>query len=88
MVVEPNFNSAQQLYNNIEFYDDLAKAEDSVTLANALEITVSDAASIKRINVDSYSDENQKVKLFDNFIKGLDSTTVKALDFSEYLDNF
>lgn len=88
MVVEPNFNSAQQLYNNIEFYDDLAKAEDSVTLANALEITVADAASIKRVNVDSYSDENQKVKLFDEFIRNLDTTTVKAMDFKGYLKNF
>jgi len=88
MVVEPNFNSVQQLYNNIDFYNDLAKAEDSLTLSRALDISVSDASTIKGLFVDSYSDENQKIKLFDEFIRELDTTTVKALDYESYLKNF
>lgn len=88
MVVEPNFNSAQQLYNNINFYSDLAKSEDSTTLSKALRIEVSEAASIKEVFVDSYSDENQKIRLFDKFIRELDTTTVKALDYESYLKNF
>jgi hypothetical protein len=88
MVVEPNFNSVQQLYNNIAFYNDLAKAQDSVALATALNITEHEAASIKEIFTDSYSDENQKIKLFDQFIRGLDTTTVKAIDYENYLRNF
>lgn len=88
MLVEPNFNSVQQLYNNIDFYNDLAKAEDSTALATALDISVSEASTIKKLFVDSYSDENQKVKLFDKFIRELDSTTVKAIDYEAYLKNF
>ncbi len=88
MVVEPNFNSVQQLYNNIAFYNDLAKAQDSVALATALNITEHEAASIKEIFTDSYSDENQKIKLFDQFIKELDTTTIKELDYENYLQNF
>lgn len=88
MVVEPNFNSVQQLYNNIDFYNDLAKAEDSVTLSSTLNISISEAGAIKKIFVDSYSDENQKIQLFDEFIRELDTTTVKALDYESYLKNF
>ncbi len=88
MVVEPNFNSVQQLYNNIDFYNDLAKAEDSLTLSKELAISVSEAATIKKLFVDSYSDENQKIKLFDEFIQQLDTTTIKALDYESYLKNF
>ncbi|WP_420320941.1 hypothetical protein [Flagellimonas sp.] len=88
MVVEPNFNSVQQLYNNIDFYNDLAEAQDSISLASALDISTIEAASIKKIFVDSYSDENQKIKLFDNFIKNLDTTTIKTIDFENYLKNF
>ncbi|MER3375803.1 MAG: hypothetical protein RIM83_14290 [Allomuricauda sp.] len=88
MVVEPNFNSVQQLYNNIAFYNDLANAQDSVALATALNITEHEAASIKEIFADSYSDENQKIKLFDEFIRELDTTTVKTIDFENYLQNF
>ncbi|RIV44621.1 hypothetical protein [Flagellimonas pelagia] len=88
MVVEPNFNSVQQLYNNIAFYDDLAKANDSVALATALNITEHEAASIKEVYADSYSDENQKIKLFDEFVRELDTTTIKTIDFENYLKNF
>lgn len=88
MVVEPNFNSVQQLYNNIAFYNDLAEAQDSVALATALNITEHEAASIKEVFADSYSDENQKIKLFDEFVRELDTTTIKTIDFENYLKNF
>jgi hypothetical protein len=88
MVVEPNFNSVQQLYNNINFYNELAKSEDSIALAEALDITLKEAGSIKKFTVESYSDENQKVQLFDKFVKSLDTTTQKAIDMEAYLKNF
>lgn len=88
MVVEPNFNSVQQLYNNINFYNDLAKAEDSTALAEALNISTKEAISIKEFKVESYSDENQKVQLFDKFVRSLDTTTQKTIDMESYLKNF
>lgn len=88
MVVEPNFNSVQQLYNNVNFYNELAIAQDSVALAEALEITQKEAFSIKKFNVESYSDENQKVLLFDKFVRSLDTTTQRAIDMEAYLKNF
>lgn len=88
MVVEPNFNSVQQLYNNVDFYNELAKAKDSISLSEALNITVKEAASIKKFSVESYSDENQKIVLFDRFVRSLDSTTKKAINMKAYLENF
>ena len=88
MVVEPNFNSVQQLYNNLNFYNELAEAEDSISLAQALNISQSDAATLNKITVQSFSDENQKIKLFDEFVKGLDSTTRSTIDFESYIKNF
>ncbi len=88
MVIEPNFNSVQQLYNNVGFYNELAKAKDSISLAEALNITVSEASSIRKFLVESYSDENQKIVLFDRFVRSLDSTTKKAIDMKAYLKNF
>lgn len=88
MVVEPNFNSVQQLYNNIDFYNELADAKDSIALSSALGIKVGEAASINEVFIESFSDENQKIKLFDQFIRELDTTTVKAIDYEAYLKNF
>jgi len=88
MVVEPNFNSVQQLYNNIEFYNELAKAKDSSSLGTALGIEPKEAISIKEIFVDSYTDENQKIKLFDAFLRELDTTTQKNINMEAYLKDF
>ncbi|HUH46729.1 MAG TPA: hypothetical protein VLZ54_06225 [Arenibacter sp.] len=88
MVVEPNFNSVQQLYNNINFYNELAEAEDSVALADVLGISPFEASFIKEFVVESYSDENQKVQLFDKFVRSLDSTTKRAIDMEKFLKNF
>lgn len=88
MVIEPNFNSVQQLYNNVGFYNELAKAKDSLSLSEALNITTKEAISIKNFSVESYSDENQKIVLFDRFVRSLDSTTKKAIDMKAYLKNF
>lgn len=88
MVVEPNFNSVQQLYNNIHFYNELAEAKDSTALAEALDLTPKEAGRIKEFTVESYSDENQKVQLFDKFVRSLDTTTQKAIDMEKYLLNF
>lgn len=88
MVVEPNFNSVQQLYNNVNFYNELAAVRDSLALAQAFSISSEEATSIKGFSVESYSDENQKVQLFDKFVRSLDSTTQKAIDMEAYLKNF
>ncbi len=88
MVIEPNFNSVQQLYNNVGFYNELAKAKDSLALSEALNITEGEASSIRNFKVESYSDENQKIVLFDRFVRSLDSTTKKAIDMKAYLKNF
>lgn len=88
MVVEPNFNSVQQLYNNIDFYNELARAKDSNGLADVLGISVVEASTIMKFKVESYSDENQKVILFDRFVRNLDTTTQKAIDMKAYLKNF
>lgn len=88
MIVEPNFNSTQQLYNNINYYNELAKANDSVGLSMALDIDVNEAASIKEVRVDAFSDDNQKIKLFDTFVTQLDTITRKTINFQEYLENF
>jgi hypothetical protein len=88
MVVEPNFNSVQQLYNNVSFYNELSSAQDTTALAEVFNISKKEAASINAFKVESYSDENQKVQLFDKFVRSLDTTTQKTINMKAYLENF
>ena len=88
MVVEPNFSSVQQLYNNIEFYNELAGEESYIPLSEALAISSDDASSIKKMTIESFSDQTQKIKQFSEFIKELDTISQKKVDYDDYLENF
>ena len=88
MVVSPNFNSAQQLYNNIEFYNELAKEKDIKSLSRALSLEPKEAETIREIAVESYTDETQKIKQFSEFISSLDTISQRNVDYEEYLKNY
>lgn len=88
MIVEPIFNSAQQLYNNIEFYNELAEEKDFNNLAAALKISSQEASSIKKVFIEAFSDDNQKLKQFSDFVAKLDSTSRANLSYKDYLENF
>jgi len=88
MIVEHNFNSAQQLYKNVEFYHELVKQKDSVLLADALGISVSDAAKLKGFYIKPLRNENEKYELFDKFIAEVDTATVSRVNFNEFKNGF
>ncbi len=88
MIIEPNFNSVQQLYNNVEFYNELAKQKESTALVEAFIITEEDAKHIKSIKIESFSDRTQRIKQFSEFIGELDSISQKKVNYEDYLENF
>ncbi len=88
MIVEPNFKSTQQLYNNINFYHELVKQKDSVVLANVLGITRGEASKLKGFYIQPIRNDNEKFELFDEFIEEVDTTTVKNIDIKEFKRSF
>ena len=73
-IIETNFSSAHQVYENLKYLNQLADVEeDSVELARKLSISVKDAASIKGIYIDPDIDEHDRIKMFVEYKKGLDS---------------
>ena len=88
MIVEPNFNSVQQLYNNIEFYNELAREKEFEALSEALKISKKQAQSIEKIIIESFSDQTQKIRQFSEFIQELDTVSRKLVTYDDYLENF
>lgn len=88
MVVEPNFNSVQQLYNNVDFYNELAEERENKILGQALKIDDTLAATILSIKIESFSDKTQKIRQFSEFIQELDTVSRKLVDYDDYLENF
>ncbi len=86
MTVQPNFGSAVQLYKNIDYYQTLLKQKDFERLAKSLKISNEEAESITFIEAEPYSNENQSILSFKNFIKDLDTTTIKLVDFETYTE--
>tara|TARA_R110002073_G_scaffold279026_1_gene443063 strand:+ start:339928 stop:340962 length:1035 start_codon:yes stop_codon:yes gene_type:complete len=88
MIVEPNFKSTQQLYNDIDFYHELVKQKDSNLLAETLNITKAEAAKLKGFYIEPIKNENEKLELFNDFIEEVDTTTVKNIDIREFKRGF
>ncbi|GAA3605323.1 hypothetical protein GCM10022396_23340 [Flavivirga amylovorans] len=88
MIIQSNFNSTRQLYSNIDFYNQLVKNQETKELSEVLHISQSIAKSIKNIEITGVSDEIQKLKQFGEFIKNLDSVTLKNVDYQDYLQEF
>ncbi len=88
MIVEPNFKSTQQLYNNINFYHELVKQKDSIVLANVLGLTPYEASKLTGFYIEAIKNENEKLELFDEFINEVDTTTVRKINIKEFKKNF
>ena len=88
MIVEPNFKSAQQLYKNINFYHELIKQKDSNLLAQTFNISVNEASKLKGFYIEPIKNENEKYQLFDEFIKEIDTVTVRNISIKEFSKAF
>ena len=88
MIVEPNFKSAQQLYQNINFYHELVKQKDSNLLAETFQISVNEASKLKGFYIEPIKNENEKYELFNDFIEEVDTTTIKNIDIKEFNKGF
>ena len=88
MIVQPNFNSTQQLYNNINFYHELVKQKDSIVLSDVLGISRYEASRLKGFYIEPIKNENEKLELFDDFIERVDTATVNNVDIKEFKRNF
>ncbi len=88
MVVEPNFNSTQQLYNNINFYHELVKQKDIVLLAKALNISTDEAATFQGFYIEPVKNENEKYEAFNQFIQEVDTARVENISIKDFKKGF
>lgn len=84
MTVEPNYGSSVQLYKNIEYYLNLIKQDDFERLASSLGITEQEAETISWIEAEPYSNENEVILAYKNFISELDSNSVRLINFKTF----
>jgi hypothetical protein len=87
MQVETNYNSARQVYENINYLNQLAAVDkDSVELSKRLGISIKEASSIKGFTIKPNIDENDRMKLFSDFRAQLDSLTKSTYAYNDYIE--
>lgn len=88
LLVEPNFKSAMQLYNNINYYNNLVVQKDTLGLEKTFKIDKEIAYSLKGFEIDPIVNENDIINSYNDFILRVDTATVKSYTFDEFKASF
>jgi hypothetical protein len=88
LILEPNFKSARQLYDNINYYNNLVKQKDTVGLEKTFKLDKQYATSLKKFIIEPIETESDIIKSYNDFILSVDTTTVKSYTFLEFKTSF
>ena len=86
--VQPNFKSSRQLYNNVNYYNDLAKQKDTVSLAKVFHISEKEAFSLKKFQIYPIKNGNDLLTSYDELILSVDTLTAKSYSFVNFKNTF
>lgn len=85
--IETNYSASHQVYENMKYLHQLASVDaDSIELARKLQISVTDASKLKGFYIEPDIDENDKIKMFVEFKKGLDSVAREEYKYESFTD--
>lgn len=84
LLLQPNFNSARQLYNNINYYNDLVSQKKTEILSNTFEISTENASSLKSFQIEPIITDNDVLSAYDDLILSVDTLTVKSYSFAQF----
>jgi len=84
MLVQPNFESARQLYNNINYYNDLVKQKDTASLIKTFNLNPEEAGELKNFRITAVVNENDILELYDDLILSVDTLTAKSYSFDQF----
>ena len=88
MLVQPNFKSVSQLYNNINYYNDLVKQKDTVGIQNTFNLDKETAASLKEFSIEPIDNENDIINAYNDFVLEVDTATVSSYTFEYFKASF
>jgi len=88
MIVKPLFDSKYQLVTNIHYYNELVSNQKYDKLSNVFGLTKEEAKNLKGFGVKNGPEsEKEKTKLYNNFMKSLDTAAAKTVDYEKFVEN-
>ena len=88
MLVQPNYKSVNQLYNNIKYYNDLVEQKDTVGIQNVFNLDKETAASLKKFSIKPIMNESDIINAYNDFVLKVDTATVSSYSFKEFKISF
>ena len=88
LLLEPNFKSASQLYENINYYNNLVKQKDTLGLEKTFKLDKESAASLKGFEIEPIVTENDIINSYNKFVLAVDTTTVKSYAYEDFKTSF
>jgi len=88
MLVQPNFKSVSQLYNNINYYNDLVEQKDTIGIQNTFNLDKETAASLKEFSIEPIANENDIINAYNDFVLEVDTATVSSYTFEYFKASF
>lgn len=88
LLIEPNFKSSLQLYNNVNYYNDLVKQKDTLKLQETFHLTKAEAASLKKFTIEPIKNEKDIINAYDELILSVDTLTIKSYEFDKFKSSF
>jgi len=88
MIVKPLFDSKYQLVTNIHYYNELVSNNKHDKLSNLFSLTKEEAESLSGFDIkDGPESEKEKTRLFNSFMKSLDSTAASTVTYEKFVEN-
>tara|TARA_B110000091_G_scaffold102280_1_gene111273 strand:+ start:4669 stop:5706 length:1038 start_codon:yes stop_codon:yes gene_type:complete len=88
LLVEPNFKSARQLYNNVNYYNDLVKQKDTIALQRTFNIDKESAASLKKFEIEPLRVDRDLINSYNDLILSVDTLTIKSYEYDNFKATF
>lgn len=87
VTVKQNYNTGENLYSLIEYYNSLSKLKDSLKLNKNLGLDALETTNILAFSIEPVVSENSRIKSYDTYIKTLDSALALSIDYETYINN-
>jgi len=87
IIVKQNYDTGEHFYNTIKYYNSLITEKDTISLGELLKVEASEASNLFKFEIESVLSENQKIQLFNDYTKGLDSTLAETIEFKDFSRN-
>lgn len=88
LLLQPNFESTKQLYDNINYYNELVAQEEIASLMETFDLNEEEASSLARFEVEPVKSENDILESYDELVLAIDTLTVQSYSYEKFKKAF